>query len=120
MSSPLQTPPIMSSAYPLLGEFEVAITGGVWVAAGGLQPARTDRLLDAFTVTLIVALKLGLSKKRILYSPPHQVTTHGAFFLQSDSHSHEEPNIPRYYHQGRQCSRRIDGCNHLRGQFASL
>ena len=36
MSSPPQAQPFMSSAYPLLGEFEVAITGGVWVAAGAM------------------------------------------------------------------------------------
>lgn len=27
----------LTSAYPLLGDFEVAITGGVWVAAGVLM-----------------------------------------------------------------------------------
>jgi len=25
---------LITSAYPLLGDFEVAITGGIWVAAG--------------------------------------------------------------------------------------
>ena len=39
MSSPPQARPFMSSAYPLLGEFEVAITGGVWVAAGVPWPS---------------------------------------------------------------------------------
>ena len=32
-----------TSAYRLLGDFEVAITGGVWVATGGLG-SRTSRI----------------------------------------------------------------------------
>ena len=35
LSSPQRLPPISTSAYRLLGDFEVAITGGVWVATGG-------------------------------------------------------------------------------------
>ena len=31
----------LTSAYPLLGDFEVAITGGVWVAAGEYCSVRT-------------------------------------------------------------------------------
>jgi len=34
LSSPQRLPPITTSAYRLLGDFEVAITGGVWVATG--------------------------------------------------------------------------------------
>ena len=35
LSSPLRIPLVSTSAYRLLGDFEVAITGGVWVATGG-------------------------------------------------------------------------------------
>jgi hypothetical protein len=37
---PLRLRPIITSAYRLLGDFEVAISGGVWVATGALRKSK--------------------------------------------------------------------------------
>ena len=37
-----------TSAYRLLGDFEVAITGGVWVATGAFNPKRLHFLVHLY------------------------------------------------------------------------
>src|ERR1035437_10446241 len=46
LSSPRRLPPISTSAYRLLGDFEVAITGRVWVATGVLNLLRYRAIAD--------------------------------------------------------------------------